>query len=396
MQQGRHSRRLSSPTTWVAAAVAACLAGVVVLSTAPAEARSATVPVQLTLSGIASPDNPTGGAVVGVHPGDSVVLTPSAIPTAGAPAGLADGLAGLLSGVAGLQVKITKGNLPGVKYPFTLGKVANCPGGNAKLTLASLAKGTYSFKYEVFKVSVLTSILGTVTGCQTTQVTPTKDQLGALTANQVKVTDHAVYSGSIVAATNPPKGQVGIQLPSQSVSVKAGPISTSVNIPGATLTVPNPVPGITSKVGGVVSSVVNRVTGGAKSTPAKGGASVPNVKYTPPALTVPQKVMPHAVNVGGAAGTGTAGGFAAPGGNGQVGPRVVAPAATSTAPNPNATTAASSAATKPAGKSVDLADRTQLGGQQLPALLAIAAILALSLVTAAYARIVLIRRRPSA
>ena len=107
-------------------------------------------------------------------------------------------------------------------YPFTLGKVANC-GGAAALPLRSLAKGTYSFNYVVEKVSLLTSVLGAVTGCSKNTVTPTHDQLGTLTKNNVKVTDNAVYSGSIVVAVNPPAGGIGIQLPSQSISVEGRP-----------------------------------------------------------------------------------------------------------------------------------------------------------------------------
>ena len=134
-------------------------------------------------------------------------------------------------------------------YPFTLGKVAHC-GGAATLPLRSLAKGTYSFNYVVQKISLATSVLGAVTGCNKSTVTPTHDQLGALTRDNVKVTDNAVYGGSIVVAVHPPGGQIGVQLPKQSVSAKVGPVHTSVNLPGATVGVPNPVPAITKAVGG--------------------------------------------------------------------------------------------------------------------------------------------------
>src|SRR5690242_19950356 len=99
-QVTRQRRRLAAPSTsrTVIAAVAALAALVAMaLGMAPAQAAS-TVEVQLTLSGVASPDNPTGGATVGVHRGDSVVLHASAIPTAGAPAGLSDPLRGLVAG----------------------------------------------------------------------------------------------------------------------------------------------------------------------------------------------------------------------------------------------------------------------------------------------------------
>ncbi|HEY2298859.1 MAG TPA: hypothetical protein VGH43_14085 [Jatrophihabitans sp.] len=380
-QVGRQGRRLTAPSTWIAILAAVIAVAAVALGMAPAQA-STTVEVQLTLSGVASPDNPTGGATVGVHPGDSVVMHASAIPTAGAPGGLSDPLRGLVAGVAGLQVKIQSGNLPGVHYPVVLGKVPNC-GGTDKLLLRSLAKGTYSFKYVVQKISLVTSVLGAVTGCNKATVTPTHDQLGALTQNNVKVTDNAVYSGSIVVADNPPAGKIGVQLPSQSVSVKAGPVHTSVNLPGATVGVPNPIPSITKglpKPPGLPGS------GGGKSG-SKGGSSG-NVNYTPPAVTVPEKVMPHAVNMGGGGQR-----YVAPGaGNaGAIGGHIVAPPekATATAqPVTHPSDVANAAANK---KPVDLSQGSDTG-QQLPVILAVLAILALSVVTAGYARMVLLKR----
>jgi len=252
-----------------------------------------------------------------------------------------------------------------------------------ELPLRSLAKGTYSFKYVVQKVSVLTSVLGAVTGCNKATVTPTRDQLGALTQNNVKVTDNATYSGSIVVADNPPQGKIGIQLPSQSVSVKAGPVHTSVNLPGATVGVPNPIPSITKalpKPPGLPGA-----GGGSKGT-SKGGSG--NVNYTPPAVTVPEQVMPHAVNMGGS------GRYVAPGaGNnaGSVGGHIVAPPEKPTAtvsPVAHPSDVANAAANK---KPVDLS-QGDLGGKQLPVVLAILAILALSVVTAGYARMMLLKR----
>ncbi|HEY8302739.1 MAG TPA: hypothetical protein VIG48_12640 [Jatrophihabitans sp.] len=365
----------------VLAAVLACAA--VLIFSAPAEA-STTVEVQLTLSGLASPDNPTGGAQVGVHPGDSVIMHASAVPTAGAPAGLSGALSGLVSGVAGLQVKILDGNLPGVHYPFTLGKVAHC-GGKPALSLRSLAKGTYSFHYVVQKMSLLSGLLGGIAGCKKTTVTPTRDQLGKLTKNNVKVTDNAVYSGSIVVATKPPAGGIGVQLPSQSISAKVGPIHTSVNLPGATVSVPNPLPGVTSGLpkppGGLGGG-----NGGSNPGGSHGGSGNGNINYTPPALTVPQQVMPHAVNYGGKPGTS----YKLP--QRTVGGHVVAPLA----PTPSVTLSPvshpSEVANAEAGKNtVNLADGSGLG-KQLPIILAILAILALSVVTAGYTRMVLLRK----
>jgi hypothetical protein len=383
--EGRPRRRLTSPTTWIAVLAAAVLSAAIALGMAPAQA-SATVEVQLTLSGLASPDNPTGGSKVGVHPGDTVVMHASAIPTAGAPGGLSSALSGLVAGVAGLQVKILSGNLPGVHYPFALGKIAHC-GGAASLPLRSLAKGTYTFNYVVQKISLATSVLG-VTACHKSTVTPTHDQLGALTQHNVKVTDNAVYGGSIVVAVHPPGGQIGIQLPKQSISAKVGPIHTSVNLPGATVGVPNPVPSITKAIGGKVPGVGGKNGGGGKNS-GKGGSG--NVDYAPPGVTVPEEVMPHAVNVGGAGGSG----YAAPGSNtgnqgSGIGGHIVAPPAhvTSTAVPVAHPSDVANAGSR---KTVDLGAK-DTGAAQLPVVLAVLAILALSLVTAGYARKLLLRR----
>jgi hypothetical protein len=348
---------------------------------APAQAAGQTVGVQLTLSGLASSDNPTGGSTVGVHPGDSVKLTASAIPTAGAPAGLGGTLGGLLGGVADFQVRIAPGTLPGIDHKITLDAQGKCGGGKS-LTLPSLAKGTYSFTYTAYQVTFLP--LG---GCNTAKITPTRDQLGALTQDNIKVTDTGVYSGRIVVANDPPQGQIGVQLPKQSVSVKAGPVHTSVNLPGATVGVPNPVPSITKVIGGVLSKVPG--VPGSKSGGKSSGKSGSSVKYTPPPLTVPERVMPHAVNFGGAGGSYVAP-AGDPGNGGTVGAPVVAPAQPTTmAAGPPA---ASTVDATPAKKQVDLSQRDQLSGQQLPVLLAILAILALSVVTAGYARMYLLRK----
>ena len=396
MRQGRHRRRLSSPTTWIAAAIAACVAGVVALSTAPAEAKAATVDAQLSLSGLATKANVLGGSKIGVHPGDTVDFKASPLPTAGlnnVPA-----LGGLLSGVlssltaSNFQVIVTfPASFPGGARTVKLGgPTSGTCAGKADLPVTFAKKGTYNFTWTV--QTIATGLLGcSATGINSTALNQLKQAGVALNASNQWV-------GKIEVAKNATDGGISIQLP----GVGAAPSVTGVGrLPGVTIspinvpTVPISVPSITSKVGSIVRSVVNRATGG-KSTPAKGGApsSRVNVKYTPPALTVPQKVMPHAVNVGGARGTATGAGFGAPAG-GSGGGGVVAPRVTSTAPNP-ATSVSPAPKAKPAGKSVDLADKAQLGGQQLPALLAIAAILALSLVTAAYARLVLLRRKPTA
>ena len=112
------------------------------------------------------------------------------------------------------------------------------------------------------------------------------------------------------------------------------------------------------------------------------------MNYTPPAVTVPEQVMPHAVNVGGSGKRYVAPGAVDPA---TVGGHIVAPPdkATATAqPVAHPSDVANAAANK---KPVDLS-QGDVGGTELPVVLAILAILALSVVTAGYARMVLLKR----
>lgn len=385
VQPRERRTRLGAPRTWVAALAAVVLSGAIALAMSPAQA-SATVDVQLTLSGVASSDNPTGGAQVGVHPGDTVVLKASAVPSAGAPAGLSGALSSLVGGLANLQVKILPGNnLPGLHgKAFDLRAAANCAGPKTSLPLRSLTKGTYSFQYQVEKIT----LLGGVLGCRAQAVTPSQDQLGALTKNNVKVTDNGVYSGRIVVATNPPAGKIGVQLPKQSISVKAGPLHTSVTVPGATVGVPNPAPRITKALGKLAGGKLPGAGSGGSGNSGKGGG----VDYTPPPTTVPQEVMPHAVNFGGAGGARYVAGGAAGMPGPAIGGHVVAPKEKVTSTAAPVAHPSQVANARPAKRTTDLGANNGLGGPALPVVLAIAAILALSVVTAGYARLMLVRR----
>jgi hypothetical protein len=366
----------------VGLAAALCVGGAAALAMAPAQAAAQTVAAQLTLSGVASPDSPTGGSVVGVHPGDSVKLTASLLPTAGAPAGLGDVLGGLLGSATGFQVRITSGNLPGVHYPYLLGKVNGC-GGHASLPLRSLAKGTYTFHYTPYKASPATGLLGAVIGCHQSQINLDASQLAQLSRHNINVTDTSDYGGKIVAAANPPKGTIGIQVPKQSISASAGPIHTHVNLPGGNVGVPNNLPKLPKLP--ALPGLPGAGSGGSGGSKSGGGS----VNYTPPPQTVPQRVMPKAVANGGTGSGSGSGGFAAPAADGGKGPG-------GTLVSQNGGTAskgARSAAHKgqPAGKAVDVAQPSRFGGPQLPVVLAIVSILALATVTGAYAKLYLSR-----
>ncbi|MDQ2748367.1 MAG: hypothetical protein M3Y44_02345, partial [Actinomycetota bacterium] len=120
--------------------------------------------------------------------------------------------------------------------------------------------------------------------------------------------------------------------------------------------------------------------GGGHTTPGGGG-----IHYTPPPLTVPEQAM-------GRVGTGGGGGFggAQPDGNSasRIGVNVPqVPVANGSDPQPTDAAGKASVYTKTLGLASNKAPAAQL-----PVLLAIIAIIALSLVTATYARLYMLRR----
>jgi hypothetical protein len=366
---------------WIAGGVGLAVAAATVIGATPAYA--ATVGAQLTLSGVASSSNPTGGSTVGVHPGDSVTLTASALPTAGAPAGLNSLLSGLVGGLTGFDVTLQSGNLPGVKYPYVLSSTG-CSGTHKSLSLPSLKKGTYKFTYTADKVTVLPSVLGVLGGCKYNQIELSGDQLKKATANQIAVNAKSTYAGQIVVATDPPKGGISIQLPSVSVKPKVGPVQLpNVTVPGITTpTIPTTIPSIT------VPKLPTKPGTGSGGT--KSGSTSSGLNITQPGLSVPEQVVPQ----GG--GDGVYGANNDTGVLPDTGLGNFAPLGDSGGTTPKAGTTAKGSPASSAAKSktVDLAASTKpaSSGSELPIILAILAIIALSLVAATYSRLYLLRR----
>lgn len=229
-----------------AAAGGAALAAVFLVPANPAGAAT-TVAAQLTLSGVATASSPTGGTTVGVHPGDSVKISASSLPTAGA-GPLSGLLSAIVNGVVGLEVDVT--GLPGHSTPVKLSSPLlgvsgsrACPGTSTGVTLPALKKGTYKFTYTV-KTANLLSIL---VGCNA----PLKlngSQIATLTHNGVAIDATNTYHGVIVVAQDPPAGGISIQLPGVTVSGHVGPVKLpSVNLPGVNLpTIPVVIPSVPS------------------------------------------------------------------------------------------------------------------------------------------------------
>jgi hypothetical protein len=360
-QEGRQRRRLSSPTTWIALIAGGAVAGAIALAMSPAQAEASSTTATLTLTGLVDSncDVSAGGSTAHVAPGGTVTVKASLV---GASVTINVPLVGKKtipldsSQVASFVDKVT---IDGTKH--TLKSKSD------KVVLNNV-QGTHKIHWTASAVSLLGG-LGTV----------------PLNGNDVNLPagGKLSWSGQIVAS----KGtDCGVQI--QTPKVKVSAPGHTVSLPGVKASLPNPVHSITKALpkpslpGGSSSTK----PGGKKSTSSAPG---PSVSYSPPSVTVPQKVMSKAAQQGGSGGGGA---FVPPnagGGGGGGGAAPAAPSVTRTvAPKP----APSPAAKIKSGKTKHLAQPTHLGGAQLPVLLAILAILALSSVTASYARMYLLRR----
>ncbi len=373
---GRHEQRPASGLglRWMAGAVGLgiAVAATGILAIAPAHASGATVNAQLSLSGVATKDNILGGTTVGVHPGDTVDFKASALPTAGlanVPT-LGPVLSDVLNVLLGqYQVVLTTAtNFPGGARTIALGGPTSGPcKGAAQLPVTFANAGTYKFHWKVQYV------LPVLLSCSKSGLNNT--DLNLLKSAGVAINATNQWTGQIVAAVNPPPGGISIQLPGVSVAPSlpvVGQLPT-VGLPGTTVTLPT-LPGLPGSGGGKTTA-----PGGGKTTP--GG-----LHYTPPPLTVPERAM-------GGIGGGGSGGFGGvlpdAGGSTQLGTGLPGVLVANPA-NPLPTTGAR-AKPQTSTKRIDLASN-KAPAAQLPVLLAIIAIIALSLVTATYARLFLLRR----
>lgn len=368
MRIGR-SRRTAR---WLAGfAGLAVAAGGVLLIARPAGA-STTVTAELSLSGVVTGSSPVGGSVVGIHPGDSVDFK-------AAPAGISaqgldklginvSGLLGSLTGsLVGYQVTLYPGSLPGVTSPVRLGPC----GGQSDLKVNFPSAGTYNFSWSAASVTVVP-----VFGCSVNKLDLNGNQLRSA---GIALNGSNQWVGKVVAATNPPAGGISVQLPKVGVSPKVGGVQLPrVGLPGATLpTVPVNPPSLSS---GLPSK-------------AHSGASSSGINYRPPGGLIQDSVVPKGY------GCCDQGGHAPdaalnsvllnglPGGHGAV----PGDLSGSVAPGSAGKNGAPAAVPDRARKPVDVASSKAVAGQ-MPVLLAILAIIALSLVTATYARQYLTRR----
>lgn len=381
----RHSGGQRLGARWFAVCASLALAaGAAAVAMAPADATpirtdgttsTTTVNAQLSLSGVATKDNMLGGTTVGVHPGDTVVFTASATPTAGLqniPL-LGSMLTSLLDPLLGqYQVVLSLGsNFPGGARTVTVGgPTSGACKGQQSVPVTFPSAGTYAFTWTVQYVAPL------LFGCS-------KDGLNSTDLNLLKSAGIAInaynqWTGQVVAADNPPPTGLSIQLPGVGAAPSlpgVGQLPTVGVPPIALPTIPVTIPSLPGLPGGGTSTP----PGGGSTPPSDtdGGREVDGVQTTIPDLVVPKG---PGISVPGVQGWQVP----MPGKARGVAPGVASPSASASSDLPTADAPSQT-------KQIELA-ASPTPGPQMPVILAIIAIIALALVTALYARLYLLRK----
>jgi hypothetical protein len=365
--QGRHQQLRGSRAglRWAAGIAGAGVIGAILLAVAPANASPATVNAQLSLSGVTTKSNPTGGSVIGIHPGDKVSFQASAAPTAGLEQlGIGDVLGSLLGKIVGFQVKVDFSALPG-------GANGTVLKGSDTKTFTFADTGTYNFTWTAQRATVLGAVPINLNGNE-------------LAKAGVKLNASNEYVGKVVVAKNPPKGGISVQLPSVGVHPSLPVVGQlpSIGVPGVNL----PTIGVPSLGNLLPTKSAGSGNGGGKHPSHHGSGG--NHHGSEGGLTVPEQIVPK-----GYTGPNVGGGGYFPG----VLPSV-APVPLRGSGNQHGQGGASSAAPAPAvankakhAKAVDLATPSSQSSS-IPVVLAIVAVIALTLVAATYSRLYLVRK----
>ena len=363
--RGRHEGAPRSGLRWLAGAVGlAVAAGATVIAMAPAQASGATVDAQLSLSGVVTASSPIGGSIVGVHPGDTVKFSASTAPTAGLNAlGLGNLVSGLLNALAKFQVTVDFSGLPG-------GAAATTLSGAQTKSFTFPTAGTYNFTWSAQQISLL-------------GVVPINLNGNELAAAGIKLNAANQYVGSVVVATNPPSGGISIQLPGVTLAPSLPVVG---QLPTLAIRAPVlPTLGVPSLPG---------LPGGSHTPSGPSSSGSTGVNYTPPPTTIPEEVVPKGDGVGGSVSgnQNSSSGFgnSLPDLGGAIGTSGAAPSGGSS----SSAEALVAGPRKPGANQAELA-ANPAPSAQMPVLLAIIAIIALSLVTATYARLYLLRRSPT-
>lgn len=354
---------------WLVAIAGLLAAALTVIGFTPAGAAGRTVNTQLSLSGLANADNPLGGSVIEVHPGDRVVFRAASAPTAGLDQRGLGGLVGnLLDSAASFQVTADFHRLPG-------GRANTVLSGSAAAGFTFPSRGTYNFTWTAQNVTLLGAVPINLDGNQLAQA-------------GIKLNASNQYVGQVVV-TNTPHGGLGIQLPGVSVAPSVPVLGQlpRIGIPGVST------PRVQLPVSNLAPNTPGKTSGSGKPKSKAGAAAAP--AYQPPGLSIPDLVVPK--GNGDAMYTGDGGFYTGVlGGSGsQLGPLSPNVISGSSQAQGGTTGKAGTQNSSGKGKTVDLA--SQSGGSpssQVPVVLAIIAIIALALVAGTYARLYLMRKQP--
>ncbi len=304
-----------------------------------------------------------GGTEVWIRPGDSINFDSSAV---GVNVSVVDGLlTGVIGKVVGLNVTATvdAGTAHAQNVTVVGGKTTSFT--NAK----KLSAGTHKLNWTATSLAVLPQILPGVLGSLTNV---------PLSSNALNAGAALKWAGVIHVTNDAPQCKLSVGTPE--VNVHVGPVKATVPPLNVNVPVPNlpSLPGLPGLPGGGGGGGGGTGGGGGGSGGGGGG------HYKPPPVTVPERVMG---NIGGG-GVGPNGGGSRPLGIGlpdQTG-------ATGTSKSDRQSSNNSQGKPKTATRLGTKYAANKAPGAQLPVLLAIVAIIALSLVTATYARLYLLRR----
>jgi len=358
--RGRHAVTRRRGWRWLAGVTGLAVAGAAVLTMSPAHAEAKDTTATLTLTGVVDSNCPvsTGGTKVYVAPGGDVTFKAA--------------LAAIHVSVLGLDIPLDTAHVASFIDTLTIDGNTKDPhsiSGTSSYVLKNVS-GTHTFQWSATSVQLLPIPLvapnGITVALNADTVLPSSLPVGAKLS----------WTGQLDATSDTNKCGIAVQVPGPGVTV--GPIKTSLPPIAAPTITPPTLPDL----GGLIP-------GGGGKTSGSGHSSAPSsgTNYTPPGLTIPEQVVP--TGYGNGAGTVGGGGF----GNAlpDLGGNLV-----NGAPDSGGAEAAPSGSSSPASARVssnaaDLAANPSPSAQ-LPVLLAILAILALSLVTATYARLYLLRR----
>ncbi|MEO6885176.1 MAG: hypothetical protein ABI232_02665 [Jatrophihabitantaceae bacterium] len=353
---GRQStaRRVGRGSRWLATAAGLAIAGATVLAMAPAGAAPVT-PVAATfgLTGVTTSNCPslsTGGADIWVTPGGELDFKTS------------------LASVNLLSIPISTALIAGLDGELVIDPTAKVPTKIAVQTtkvekLATLGTGDHAYTFTATAVNVggLLPI--------------------PLNAGSVRTGLSLVWKGTIHVTTDAAKCGISVSTPAVGIQLPGmAPIVILPQITVPTIAVPNLVPT------GLPLPGVTKSTTSASKAPATGAPAYAGMPVTIPDLVVPKGDGPA---VGGGIGILPAFGAELPAFGGSGVPQPL----TGSTSTPSALPITTAGAAQPAAQSqsVELASSPS-STAQMPVLLAIIAVIALSLVTATYAKLYIARK----